>query len=152
MKKMKTWVYVLRCQAGKFYVGSTRDLPERLQSHFLGDGFGSNWTMQYKPVEVLRCTEVSGCPLALEKAVTIQLMLEHGWENVAGSSWCSGKRPSWWDPDSKLAKAKYGEPKRKATSPSSPPSYAAASTGEEVPAPTEEPSSASCVLPTSQAP
>ena len=142
---MKSWVYVLRCQAGKFYVGSTRDLPERLQSHFVGDGFGSNWTMQYKPVDVLRCTEVSGCPLALEKAVTVQLMLEHGYKNVAGSSWCAGKRPSWWDPDSKLAKAKYGEPKRKAVC------YAAASAREEDQTTSEEPGSASCILPTPQA-
>ncbi|WP_091187246.1 GIY-YIG nuclease family protein [Microlunatus flavus] len=45
------FVYLLRCSDGSFYVGSTRDLEQRLTEHALGVVKG--YTSKRRPVELL---------------------------------------------------------------------------------------------------
>ncbi|WP_193597416.1 GIY-YIG nuclease family protein [Microbacterium sp. YJN-G] len=45
------YVYILRCSDGTFYVGSTRDLHRRLETH--AQGLGSNYTSCRLPVELV---------------------------------------------------------------------------------------------------
>lgn len=46
------WLYVLRLEEGKYYVGITSQTPEiRMQEH-INHVRGANWTKKYKPVEI----------------------------------------------------------------------------------------------------
>ena len=48
-------MYILRCGDGSYYVGSARDLDERMQQHFLGQG--STYTSKRMPVELVYAEE-----------------------------------------------------------------------------------------------
>ena len=85
-------VYVLECSPREeegasfptFYVGYTENLTKRIAQHFLGAG--SAWTKKFKPLRVLSVQEGGK---KLETAVTVQMMITHGWKNVRGSGWSS---------------------------------------------------------------
>jgi predicted GIY-YIG superfamily endonuclease len=49
-RKRNHFVYVLRLQDGKKYVGRTSNLRQCLNQHFSGDG--SEWTKRYSPISV----------------------------------------------------------------------------------------------------
>ena len=53
----------------------------RIASHFLGAG--SLWTQLHKPLQVVKV--VPGDTM-LESCITIQLMVQMGWQNVRGGS------------------------------------------------------------------
>lgn len=74
-------VYVLRCEDGKFYVGKSRDIYQRLSSH------NAAWTEEYHPVEVEEVFPAEVGLKELEREVTLMYMREHGWENVRGAGW-----------------------------------------------------------------
>jgi hypothetical protein len=79
-------IYVLECENGKFYVGSTRHRKQRLRQHLTSRG-GSSWTRQHKPIRVTK--EYKRVPelhhLGLEAKVTAECMLEYGVNNVRGA-------------------------------------------------------------------
>jgi hypothetical protein len=89
MKIEKCTVYVLECEDGKYYVGSTQNRKRRFEQHERGRG--SQWTRMYKPIRVLR--EHRRIPpkflLGLESKITAECMLEFGVNNVRGSYFCS---------------------------------------------------------------
>ena len=76
-------VYTLLLEGGRYYVGWSSAVENRIAQHF--SGAGSKWTMQNKPLQVLAC--VAG-DTTLEDVVTISLMCQHGWERVRGGRWC----------------------------------------------------------------
>ena len=76
-------VYTLLLEGGRYYVGWSSAVENRIAQHF--SGAGSKWTMQHKPLQVLAC--VPG-DTRLEDVVTISLMCQHGWERVRGGRWC----------------------------------------------------------------
>ena len=78
-----SFVYSLELEGSNFYVGSTRDLSTRVAQHFLGRG--ALWTRQHRPIEILQVVEGGR---AMEDAVTIAMMVRHGWRTVRGGSWC----------------------------------------------------------------
>jgi putative endonuclease len=41
------WTYILECADGSFYVGSTRDLEERVEQH--NTGHGAAYTRRRRP-------------------------------------------------------------------------------------------------------
>ncbi|MEV7528495.1 GIY-YIG nuclease family protein [Agrococcus sediminis] len=63
------WVYMLRCRDGSYYVGSTRDLDERLDLH--RRGLGSQYTRHRLPVELVWCEGLESIAdaFAMEKRV-----------------------------------------------------------------------------------
>jgi len=64
------WVYLLKCADGAFYVGSTRDLEQRLEKHSTSKvGF----TSRRRPVTLAWCAE-----LDLADAYAIERRI-HGW-------------------------------------------------------------------------
>lgn len=89
MKIEKCTVYVLECEDGKYYVGSTQNRKQRFKQHQRGRG--SQWTRLHKPIRVLK--EHRRIPskflLGLESKVTAECMLEFGVNNVRGSYFCS---------------------------------------------------------------
>lgn len=79
-------IYVLECEHGKYYVGSTINQKRRLRQHQSERG-GSKWTRLHKPLGVLR--EYKRIPtayyLGMEAKVTAQTMLQYGVNNVRGA-------------------------------------------------------------------
>jgi predicted GIY-YIG superfamily endonuclease len=45
------FIYILKLQQGKYYVGKTTNPSFRLESHFNANG--SAWTKKYAPIKVL---------------------------------------------------------------------------------------------------
>ena len=44
-------MYILLCDNGSYYTGSTRDLGQRLEDHF--NGAGANYTRKHKPIKLV---------------------------------------------------------------------------------------------------
>ena len=52
---MTTNVYALKLTDGKYYIGKSDNLEQRLQSHFSGSG--AAWTRTYTPIKVVEIRE-----------------------------------------------------------------------------------------------
>ncbi len=48
---MNAYTYILLCDDGSYYTGSTKDLERRYQEHLSGEG--ANHTRKHPPIEVL---------------------------------------------------------------------------------------------------
>lgn len=83
----KYTIYVLKCENGKYYVGSTANRKQRFREHFQSARSGSKWTRIHKPIKVLKeYKRVSKDHyLGLEAKVTANLMWKHGVNNVRGA-------------------------------------------------------------------
>jgi hypothetical protein len=86
LERCVRYLYVLSLANGKFYVGQAKDPDRRIRKHFNGSGLA--WTRQHPPVKELlrKCLEdvdYRAGELA-ENEVVLQLMRQHGYENVRG--------------------------------------------------------------------
>lgn len=82
------WLYVLKLEHGKWYVGITSKTPEeRFQEHLLKKR-GAYWTMRHKPIEIELTEDLGIVSKAhaekYENKITRQLMKERGLNNVRG--------------------------------------------------------------------
>lgn len=83
----KHFVYVLLLQDGKFYVGATDNIYQRLLEHVVMSPSSSVWVREHGPVK--RVVEVCrNCGPDVETHKTLEYMMLFGWENVRGSHWC----------------------------------------------------------------
>ena len=64
------WVYLLKCADGAFYVGSTRNLDQRLEEHSIGK---HGFTSRRRPLTLAWCAE-----LDIADAYAIERRI-HGW-------------------------------------------------------------------------
>ena len=53
---MRGWVYILKLSSGKYYLGSTSNLIQRLQTHRSGK---SSYTSKFLPIELMFSQEYS---------------------------------------------------------------------------------------------
>lgn len=81
------FIYTLKLQKGKYYVGKTNNPYFRLQNHFQSNG--STWTKIYKPIKVLEIKK--NCDDYDEDKITLQYMDKYGIDNVRGGSFVSVK-------------------------------------------------------------
>lgn len=81
------YVYVLKLQEDKYYVGYTTRIERRLHEHFSGRGYGSQWTARYPPIEVV---EIVPGGYEKEWEVAGKYVRLYGRENVKGSLYVSG--------------------------------------------------------------
>mmetsp|Transcript_865 Transcript_865/g.1810 ORF Transcript_865/g.1810 Transcript_865/m.1810 type:complete len:382 (-) Transcript_865:167-1312(-) len=83
-------VYVLQCENGKYYIGSTKNRKQRYHEHFENPRKGSKWTRKHKPIQVI--AEYKRIPkrylMGMESQMTAEYMLKFGVNNVRGSSYC----------------------------------------------------------------
>ena len=75
-------VYILKLQEGKYYIGWTQHLQNRIEQHW--EGIGAMWTQKYPSVAVLFVTTGS-----VEKEGYIASRCRQRWgaENVRGGPW-----------------------------------------------------------------
>ena len=81
------YVYTLRLQGGRRYVGSTSNINQRLNKHF--SGRGSQWTQRYHPVaveSVQRC-RTRESSRAAERIVYRNTSAYHGRSTVRGAGY-----------------------------------------------------------------
>jgi len=81
------FIYILKLEQGKYYVGKTNNPYFRLESHFNSNG--SEWTKMYKPIKVLELKP--NCDDYDEDKITRQCMDKYGINNVRGGSFVSIK-------------------------------------------------------------
>ena len=85
-------IYVLECENGKYYVGSTKNRKQRYREHFDKSNRkrGSKWTRLHKPIRVI--AEYKRIPsrylMGMESQKTSEWMFEHGVNNVRGAGFC----------------------------------------------------------------
>ena len=83
---MSAYVYILRCGDGHLYVGSTRDLENRLEQHRVGKG--AAYTSRRLPVELVFSQEFEhvGEAHAVERKL-------HGWSRAKKEALIAVNRP-----------------------------------------------------------
>jgi hypothetical protein len=81
------YIYVLKLEQEKYYIGKTNNPQFRLDNHFTSNG--SEWTKIYKPVMLLELRP--NCDDYDEDKITRQYMDKYGIENVRGGSFVSIK-------------------------------------------------------------
>ncbi len=88
MTNVRWYLYILKLEHGKWYVGITSKTPEvRFQEHILKKR-GAYWTMKYKPLKIELSEDLGVVSKeyaeAYENKVTRSLMKERGINNVRG--------------------------------------------------------------------
>jgi len=81
------YIYTLKLQGGKYYVGKTTNPHFRIESHFNANG--SVWTKKYSPIKLIEIKK--NCDDYDEDKVTRQYMDKYGIDNVRGGSFVSLK-------------------------------------------------------------
>ena len=98
----KHTIYVLECEGGKYYVGSTSHRRQRRRQHFESPRGGSAFTRLYRPIRV--CAEYRRIPqryyLGMEAKVTAEKMLQTGINNVRGAMFSETRNYTMADIDS----------------------------------------------------
>ena len=81
------FIYILKLEDNKYYIGKT-DIPEfRLDAHF--NCMGSTWTKKYKPIKLLKL--IPNCSDFGEDKYTKEYMSKKGINNVRGGTYCKVK-------------------------------------------------------------
>ena len=72
----KGFVYVLRCNDGKLYIGSTRDIGKRLQAHQTGR---VKTTKHRRPVQILYKEELENYSAARKRELYLKTGTGRDW-------------------------------------------------------------------------
>lgn len=88
MSEKRWWLYILKLENEKWYVGITSKTPEaRFREHQLGIR-GAYWTKVHKPIEIEKFEDLGIVSKehaeTYENTITRQLMKEKGLNNVRG--------------------------------------------------------------------
>lgn len=76
------FIYVLKLQQNKYYIGKTTEPNFRIDTHF--NAKGSAWTKKYKPISV--SVIIPNCDNYDEDKYTLLYMSKYGIDNVRGGS------------------------------------------------------------------
>ena len=80
---MSTTIYILRLKGGKYYIGKSDNVLERIRDHT--NGTGSAWTRKYKPIDVEK-TIPNASPFDEDKFVK-EYMARYGIDHVRGGTY-----------------------------------------------------------------
>jgi predicted GIY-YIG superfamily endonuclease len=84
--RYKIYVYVLKLQNDKYWIGKTKDYVQRILTH-ANESTIKNctvWTKLNKPIAIIEIIENRE---NLEKDKTLEYMRLYGWQNVRGYAW-----------------------------------------------------------------
>lgn len=76
------YIYILKLEQNKYYIGKTNNPQFRLENHCNGNG--SAWTQKYKPLKVIKL--IPNCNDYDEDKYTRQYMDKYGTANVRGGA------------------------------------------------------------------
>lgn len=82
------WLYVLRLEQGKYYIGTTtkKNPQDRIRMH--GSFYGAKWTQKYKPEETIELRDLGILKRVdaekEEKKITLEYIGKFGQDNVRG--------------------------------------------------------------------
>jgi hypothetical protein len=79
------YIYALKLEKNKYYIGKTNTPKFRIEDHFTSNG--SEWTKMYKPLSILEIKP--NCDDYDEDKITRQYMDKYGIDNVRGGSFVS---------------------------------------------------------------
>ena len=77
------FVYILKLEYDKYYVGISRTPYKRITEHFQNNG--SSWTKKYKPIDIVEV--IPNCDIYDEDKYTRKYMDKYGIDNVRGGSY-----------------------------------------------------------------
>lgn len=77
-------IYTLQLENGKYYVGKSKNVSNRILQHFSNQG--SSWTKSYKPIKVI--SQIPSTDAFDEEKYTLLAMDRFGIDNVRGGSYC----------------------------------------------------------------
>ncbi len=77
------WMYILECCDNSYYVGSTKDLKQRMSQH--QEGIGSNYTSRRLPVKLVYCEEYNHVAEAFYREKQVQ-----GWRRAKREALING--------------------------------------------------------------
>jgi predicted GIY-YIG superfamily endonuclease len=84
--KSEKYIYILKLEAEKYYIGQTTEPDNRIKKQF--NGKGSAWTKLYKPIEIILLESIGVMNYKeaeqYENEIVLNYMKEYGWENVRG--------------------------------------------------------------------
>lgn len=80
----RSYVYVLKLEEERYYIGRTSNFMQRMKEHFTG--FGSEYTKKYKPLNIIEVIEEKN--EYDERDKTLEYMKIYGFEKVRGYAWC----------------------------------------------------------------
>jgi hypothetical protein len=78
------YIYVLKLENDKYYVGKTNNPNIRINDHFVNNG--SQWTTLHKPTKIVKIKP--NCDSFDEDKYTLKYMSVYGIDNVRGGSFC----------------------------------------------------------------
>lgn len=82
------WLYVLKLDANKYYVGVTSKTPEQRFKQHVNGFLSASWTKKYKPIEIFDKKELGNMTLSeaekYENKVVRAYMKKYGFNNVRG--------------------------------------------------------------------
>jgi len=81
-----SWMYILECSDGSYYVGSTKDLERRISEH--QEGLGAKYTSRRRPVKLVYAEEYDRIDDAFYREKQVQ-----GWRRAKREALING------DPD-----------------------------------------------------
>ena len=84
-------IYVLELEEGKYYIGKTANLVERMTAHF--EGRGSSYTKEYLPIKLIESYESNNS--FDEDNKTKEYMCKYGINNVRGGSYSKIDLDDW---------------------------------------------------------
>jgi predicted GIY-YIG superfamily endonuclease len=79
-------IYILKLEKGKWYVGKTKNLKERLREHF-SSSCSCSFTAKYKPLALHESIE--NCDEFDEEKYTLKYMQKYGINNVRGGPYAT---------------------------------------------------------------
>lgn len=80
---IKTNIYVLLLEGGRYYVGKSSNITSRYNQHMKGSG--SAWTRKFKPISLVKTVE-NVSPFEEDK-ITKEYMFKYGINNVRGGTY-----------------------------------------------------------------
>jgi predicted GIY-YIG superfamily endonuclease len=85
-KSYMSYVYVLKLEEDKYWVGETNNYIQRILWHTnnLPNKNKTEWTKLYKPISIVEIVENKK---DLERDKTLEYMKIYGWQNVRGYAW-----------------------------------------------------------------
>jgi len=77
---MTYFVYILLCQDGSYYTGSTNDAEKRFKDHL--EGRGARYTKSHKPVKIIYKEEFTSKSKALKREAEMKSWTRKKKENM----------------------------------------------------------------------